>query len=86
MYAPDSAARTVDPLLGEWVGYTYPGMFSENHFDSVDTRYCKILGKDEKGQANFIRISYGHNGAIYVHLEPMAFSNFFLLHKENKSY
>lgn len=76
----------LDPLRRDWISFAYPGLFSENHFDSVDTRYCKILGRNEKGQTDFIRIAYGHSGAIYVHLEPTAFSNFFLLHKENKSY
>jgi len=76
----------LDPLRGEWKKFAYPGLLSENHFDSVDTRYCRILGRDEQGRANFIRIAYSHDGAIYVHLEPLAFSNFFLLYKENTSY
>ncbi len=81
-----AAISLLDPLRKEWIPYTYPGAFFENYFDSLDTRYCKILGRNENGRPNFIRISYGHSGAIYVHLEPMAFSNFFLLHKENSSY
>ena len=76
----------LDPVRNEWFEYTYPGEFSENHFDAIDTIYHKILGRDEEGRANFIRISFAHNGAIFVHLEPRAFSNFFLLNKENKSY
>ncbi|MCP2830412.1 hypothetical protein, partial [Salmonella enterica] len=35
---------------------------------------------------NFVKIGYDNGGAIYLHLAPTAFSNFFLLHKENKCY
>src|SRR5450631_1285723 len=76
----------LDPVHGEWKNYAYPGMFLENHFKSLDTSYSRILGRDGEGMANFARLSYAHNGAIFVHLEPLAFSNFFLLHKENYSY
>lgn len=76
----------MDPRRKEWVDYAYPGFFTENHFEEVDTGICRILGRNEEGTPNFIRISYAHNGAIYIHLEPLAFSNFFLLHKENQSY
>jgi hypothetical protein len=76
----------LDPIRGEWKNYAYPGIFSENHFISMDTAYSRTLGKNGEGIANFVRLSYAHNGAIFVHLEPLAFSNFFLLHKENYSY
>jgi hypothetical protein len=76
----------LDPLHREWIDYKYPGLFFENHFDSVDNGFCKILGRNDGGKPDFIRISYNHNGAIYLHLEPLAFSNFFLLHGKNSSY
>jgi hypothetical protein len=84
---PDMAALSLlDPTHGEWLNYKYPGSLFENHFDSLDYRYCRILGKNEEGRPDFIRISYNHKGAIFLHLEPLAFSNFFLLHKDNSSY
>lgn len=76
----------LDPGRGEWKNYVYPGVFSGNHFKSMDSGYSRILGWNGEGMANFVRLSYAHNGAIFVHLEPLAFSNFFLLHKENFSY
>ncbi len=76
----------LDPHRKEWVTYSYPGTFSENHFSELDSVYVRILGRNELGEPDFIRISYAHGGAIFIHLEPRAFSNFFLLHRENKSY
>jgi hypothetical protein len=84
---PDMASISIlDPLRKQWVNYEYPGSFYEKHFDSVDNHFCRILGRNEEGMPDFIRISHNHSGVIYLHLEPLAFSNFFLLHKENSSY
>ncbi len=66
--------------------YSYPGKSYDNYFSSMDTGYTTVLGWDHNGNANFVKISYDNGGAIYLHLAPMAFSNFFLLHKENKRY
>jgi hypothetical protein len=76
----------LDPVTREWIKYSYPGVFFRNHFEINDTGYSRILGRGDNDKANFIHISYAHHGAIYIHLEPLAFSNFFLLHKMNKSY
>ena len=48
--------------------------------------YTTVLGWDHKGNANFVKISYDNGGAFYLHLAPLAFSNFFFLHKDNKRY
>jgi len=66
--------------------YTYPGYGSNNYFTSMDTGYVRVLGKNSDGKANFININYKNGANLYLHLEPFAFSNFFLLHKDNKSY
>ncbi|MFL5772134.1 MAG: hypothetical protein ACJ75F_03185, partial [Flavisolibacter sp.] len=52
----------------------------------IDSGYATVLGKNAKGEANFIRIGYAHGGSIFVHLNPFEFTNFFLLHKTNKKY
>jgi len=66
--------------------YSYPGKSYDNYFSGMDSGFTTILGWDQNGNANFIKISYDNGGAIYLHLAPMAFSNFFLLHKDNKRY
>ena len=81
-----SGIEIVDPVRRQWVHYAYPGQFSQNYFEDMDTGDTRILGRNGQGKANFVRVACAHGGGIYVHAEPLAFSNFFLLHRENKSY
>jgi hypothetical protein len=62
--------------------YYYPFDRIITKFDSSST---KVLGVNEKGNANFIVVRYG-KGKIYFHTEPAAFSNYFLLTKDNTDY
>ncbi len=68
------------------VGFVYPGYSLDTYFESYDTAHTRVLGWNRQGKPDFIRIAFIHGGAIFVHLAPMAFTNFFLLHKQNKSY
>jgi hypothetical protein len=74
------------PDQKEWINYKYPGYSSKSYFDGIDTGYTMILGRDITGNPDFIRISYAKGGSIFIHLNPFAFTNFFLLHKNNRSY
>jgi hypothetical protein len=85
-FQDSSEISILDPTNNEWVKFVYPGYNYDFHFEAVDTGYTTVLGKNSEGQANFIRIAYEHGGSIFVHLNPLEFSNFFLLHKKNKSY
>jgi hypothetical protein len=80
------SVSVLDPYGMKWVNYSYPGTFSGNHFSELDTVHVRTLGRNQQGEPDFIRISFASGGAVYFHLEPRAFSNFFLLHGENKSY
>jgi hypothetical protein len=81
-----SEVSILDPTTNEWEKYGYPGYDFDNHFDVIDSGYTTVLGKNSKGQANFVRIAYEHGGSIFIHLNPFEFTNFFLLHKKNKTY
>jgi len=76
----------VNPVLNDTVSYAYPGFDIGNYFSQLDTSITSVLGYNESGRANFIRISYEGGGSIFLHLAPGAFTNFFLLHKNNKEY
>jgi hypothetical protein len=76
----------LDPVHRQWVKYSYPGYFSHGYFQSIDSAHTRVLGRDSKGKPDFIRISYAQGGAIFIHLNPFALSNFFLLYRENHSY
>lgn len=66
--------------------YGYPGARLDYHFTEMDSTVTYILGRDETGNANFVRFNYQGGGSVMLHLAPIAFSNFFLLHKNNKQY
>jgi hypothetical protein len=44
-----------------------------------------VLGSDARGNANFIRMRSG-KGSLFIHLAPAAFSNYFILYKNNIEY
>ena len=43
------------------------------------------MGEDDLGRPNFIRLQAG-KGNLYIHLAPLAFTNYFLLKNENIKY
>lgn len=65
--------------------YTYPGKRYDFYFYKMDTAVTTVLGYDKNKNPNFIHLKAG-SGNLYVHLAPMAFSNYFLLHKNNITY
>ncbi|MBK6935892.1 MAG: DUF4350 domain-containing protein [Chitinophagaceae bacterium] len=65
--------------------YAYPGLTFSSYFTSINKTTTDVLGYDEKGHANFIHLAAG-KGHVYLQLEPLAFSNYFLLHKDNIGY
>lgn len=65
--------------------YTYPGKKFSAFFNELDTTVTGILGEDKQGRPGFIHLRAG-KGNFYLHLAPLAFSNYFLLHKKNIEY
>ncbi|MES1214838.1 MAG: hypothetical protein ABUT20_04905 [Bacteroidota bacterium] len=65
--------------------YSYPGKRFATYFDTVDSTTTDILGIGKEGHPNFIHLRTG-KGNFYVQLEPLAFTNYFLLHKNNIGY
>jgi len=76
----------LDPVTSSSMIYKYPGKACDNYFTEIDTLHTAVLGRNSAGNPNFIRIRYENGGSIFLHLAPLAFSNFFLLHKQNKDY
>jgi hypothetical protein len=65
--------------------YMYPGKKLDCHFFRVDSTTTTVLGRSNLGSANFVHLKAGA-GNLYLHLAPMAFSNYFLLSGKNKGY
>ncbi len=74
------------PISGDSVSYTYPGSPQAGYLASYDTIYNTVLGRSKSGDPDFIKIHYLNGGSIYFHFAPAAFTNFFLLHKNNMEY
>lgn len=64
--------------------YVYPGTKFESWFETFDTSHAVVLGRNES-QPNFIRMNIGR-GSVFIHAAPLAFSNYFILHKNNIRY
>jgi hypothetical protein len=56
-----------------------------NYFSEINDRYCRIVGYNDRQQPNFITFFWG-KGRFYLHCDPRAFSNYFLLYQDNISY
>lgn len=86
MMPPDSMQLSLSVPLGSGAKkFAYPGHGMDLWFHSFDTARSRILGTNEAGKADFIGMKAGA-GNLYLHLAPIAFSNYFLLHKNNMEY
>lgn len=77
LYNPDSSFLET---------YTYPGDSYDNWVSSLDSLHTTILGRDSRDRPNFVKLSYKNGGSIFLHFAPLTFSNFFMLHKQNRTY
>ncbi|HEY8389003.1 MAG TPA: hypothetical protein VIK74_10390, partial [Parasegetibacter sp.] len=75
-----------EPEFGEEYVFSYPGRNGERWIESLDSNYTNILGKNDYGMANYVRWNFESGGSLSLHLVPMAFTNYFLLHKNNLRY
>ena len=88
MFFPKDTLRVKvsNPVTYDALAFEYPGDSYSSYISSLDSQYTTILGTDESGRADFVKFNYKSGGAIFLHFAPMAFTNFFLLHKNNKTY
>ncbi len=84
-YSDSLQLKLEKPAFSSDSFYTYPGKRRESYFYYVDTAHTAILGRNEKGRPNFIQLNRG-KGSFFIHAAPLAFSNYFILHKNNITY
>ena len=65
--------------------YTYPGRRYEGRIQKMEIGKAVRLGRNEHNAVNFIQLKKGE-GRFFVHTSPLAFSNYFILHKQNVAY
>ena len=73
------------PPFEQASSFIYPGFRFDSYFLKYDSSVSYLYGKNSVNLPNFIRFKTG-SGNIYLHLAPLAFSNYFLLHKQNMNY
>jgi len=68
--------------------YKFKKGASLSYFNKIDTINATVLGYQEIDTAkhiNFVKVPYG-KGNFYLHTQPAAFSNYYLLNKNNAKY
>ncbi len=66
-------------------GYWYKNAISDNYFMKYDSAKTTVLGYNNEGKTNFIRIRVGE-GFLYLNSNPLAFTNYQLLTKDHSEY
>jgi hypothetical protein len=84
--AADSLQLSMNPSgAARQATFVYPGKQWDSYLPSFDTATVLPLGSTEAGNTNFIRLQSG-SGRMFIHFAPLAFSNYFILHKSNVRY
>ncbi|MEN9547709.1 MAG: hypothetical protein RIR12_300 [Bacteroidota bacterium] len=73
------------PFIAANKKYSYPGLTHHTYFSRIDAKVTEVLGTNDADKPIFIHLAIG-KGHLYFHLEPLAFSNYFLLYKNNIDY
>ena len=73
------------PELISEKGFLFEKGNFENYFSEYDTSLVQVLGTNDDGKTNFIRIKYG-NGNFFLNSVPLAFTNYHLLYSGNEEY
>lgn len=79
------AVGLVAPPFPDSQVYTYPGRQYDGYFGKFDKEISYELGRKNATETDFIRLKAGR-GNIFLHLAPLTFSNYFLLHGHNIDY
>jgi hypothetical protein len=66
-------------------GYWYPRWMTKFYFTRYDSARTTVLGHDHEGNTNFIRVKEG-DGYFYFNANPLAFTNYHLLSRNNSEY
>ncbi|PAU93456.1 hypothetical protein CK503_12050 [Aliifodinibius salipaludis] len=67
---------------GQW---HFPKMLASPYFTDFDSSATTIMGSNENGETNFIKIKHG-NGKLYVHTVPYVFTNYFMRDYQKTKY
>jgi hypothetical protein len=75
----------LNPALQRQQGYTFTRTMIDDYFIDFDTANAVVLGENNSHRANFLQLNIGE-GKIFIHANPVVFTNYFMLHHNNDSY
>ncbi|RYY60842.1 MAG: DUF4350 domain-containing protein [Chitinophagaceae bacterium] len=85
-FIPDTLTLKLDSTVFPTPAtFSFPGKNYSSYFSGTDNSAAIIQGTDASGHPDFIRLRAG-SGNFYLHLAPVAFTNYFILHKANMAY
>jgi len=79
------SVKLLSPPFPDQKKYDYPGRQYDGYFGKYNKDISYELGSKNDTDINFIQLKAGQ-GSIYLHLAPLTFSNYFLLHGQNINY
>ena len=80
-----AAINFVNPRLRTPLSYKFDKGLGDQYFSKFDSVKATVLGKNQKGQANFIKYSYG-KGSLYLLPNPQLLTNYSLIRTEGADY
>ncbi|WP_235324518.1 DUF4350 domain-containing protein [Pedobacter lusitanus] len=75
----------VNPALKPATNYIFNRGISDQYFSRVDSSRCIVLGRNAKGDVNFIKYAFG-KGALYILPNPQLLTNYSLLNPAGADY
>lgn len=79
------AINFVNPRLRTSLPYKFDKGLGDQYFSKFDSVKATVLGKNQKGQANFIKYSYG-KGSLYLLPNPQLLTNYSLIRTDGADY
>jgi hypothetical protein len=80
-----TSVNFASPALRSKSDFRMPSHTIDGYFKKFDTAKAVILGVNNHGKVNFLRMDIGE-GHLFLHAVPMVFTNFFLLQGNNREY
>ncbi|MBI2731103.1 MAG: hypothetical protein HYX40_10185 [Sphingobacteriales bacterium] len=81
----DDTVKVSHPYTGEYEPYSFFYKKMDQYFSISDSSKAGAFGKNTFDSSNYTGIKYG-KGHIWIHSNPLLFSNYFLLTKNNYEY
>lgn len=75
----------VNPALEATQSYSFKKEIANQYFSKFDTLRATILGKNENGDANFLKYAFG-KGALYILPNPQLLTNYSLINPRGADY